>query len=177
MTTSRIDPAAVAALSSAKVVPLPARAPERLVGVGFRCWLTGLSNGDIRCWEEAWNTFSGTLGPDNAKALLIDLSKFVRAVKATANRDIEVSPSGCRGFCRDECLAISIIAATQHGVHPALTASAEALIGSDDIGDAINGAQVLARGLSQANQMLSPESICPATCALRALTRRRPTTH
>ncbi|MFN0219430.1 MAG: hypothetical protein ACKVP4_11515 [Hyphomicrobium sp.] len=159
--------------ASATILPLPARAPERLVGVGFRCWFAGLSSGDIRCWEEAWNTFSGTLGPDNAKGLLIDLSKFVRAVKASANRDIEISPSGCRGFCRDECLAISIVAASQHGAHPALTASAEALIGSDDIGDAINGAQSLAVSLRRAKQLLSPESICPATCALRALTRRR----
>lgn len=161
--------------TSATILPLPARAPERLVGVGFRCWLAGLSTGDIRCWEEAWNTYSGTLGPDNAKSLLIDLSTFVRAVKASASRDIEISPSGCRGFCRDECLAISIIAASQHGAHPALAASAGALIGSDDIGDAINGAQRLAKSLSRARQMLSADSICPATCALRAMTRRRAT--
>lgn len=175
MSSTPFDPAA-ANCASAAILPLPARAPERLVGVGFRCWLAGLSSGDIRCWEEAWNTFSGTLGPDNAKSLLIDLSKFVRAVKASANRDIEISPAGCRGFCRDECLAISIVAASQHGALPALTASAEALIGSDDIGDAINGAQTLATSLRRAKQLLSPESICPATCALRALTRRR-TTH
>ncbi len=163
--------------STGKVLPLPARAPERLVGVGFRCWFGGLSSGDIRCWEEAWNTFSSTLGPNQAKTLLLDLSKFVRAVKATADRTIEISPSGCRGFCRDECLAISIIAASQHDARPALTASAAALIGSDDIGDTINGAQSLAAGLARARQMLSPDSICPATCALRALPRRRPPSH
>ena len=60
---------------SAKVVPLPARAPERLVGVGFRCWLAGLSTGDIKCWEDAWNTFSGMLGPEHAKTLLLDASR------------------------------------------------------------------------------------------------------
>lgn len=155
------------------VLPLPVRAPERLVGVGFRCWLAGLSTGDIKCWEEAWNTFSGLLGPDQAKALLLDLSKFVRAVKANAQRDIEVSPSGCRSFCRDECLAISIIAACQHDARKALTDSAAALIGSEDIGDTLNGAQALAAALSNANQMLCQESVCPATCALRAR-RRRP---
>jgi hypothetical protein len=144
-----------------------------LVGVGFRCWLAGLSTGDIKCWEEAWNTFSGLLGPDQAKALLLDLSKFVRAVKANAQRDIEVSPSGCRSFCRDECLAISIIAACQHDARKALTDSAAALIGSEDIGDTLNGAQALAAALSNANQMLCQESVCPATCALRAR-RRRP---
>jgi hypothetical protein len=157
---------------SAKVVPLPARASERLVAVGFRCWLAGLSTGDIKCWEDAWNSFSGMLGPEQAKALLLDLSKFVRAVKANAQRDIEISPTGCRSFCRDECLAISIIAACQHNERQALTASAAALIGSDDIGDTLNGAQALAAALRQANQMLCPESVCPATCALRAQRRR-----
>lgn len=157
---------------SAKVVPLPARAPERLVGVGFRCWLAGLSTGDIKCWEEAWNTFSGMLGPENAKTLLLDLAKFVRAVKANAQRDIEISPAGCRGFCRDECLAISIIAACQHDERQALTASAAALIGSEDIGDMLNGAQALAATLRKTNQMLGADSVCPATCALRIQRRR-----
>lgn len=157
---------------SAKVVPLPARAPERLVAVGFRCWLAGLSTGDIKCWEDAWNTFSGMLGPDNAKALLLDLSKFVRAVKANAQRDIEISPAGCRSFCRDECLAISIIAACQHDERQALTAAAEALIGSGDIGDTLNGAQALAAALRKTNQMLDADSICPARCGLRASRRR-----
>jgi len=158
--------------TSAKVVPLPAKAPERLVGMGFRCWLAGLSTGDIKCWEDAWNSFSGILGPEHAKALLLDLSKFVRAVKANAQRDIEISPNGCRSFCRDECLAISIIAACQHDERQALTASAAALIGSDDIGDTLNGAQALAAALRKANQLLCPESVCPATCALRAQRRR-----
>jgi hypothetical protein len=160
------------AKSTAKVVPLPARAPERLVGVGFRCWLAGLATGDIKCWEDAWNTFSVMLGPEQAKRLLLDLSKFVRAVKANAQRNIEISPTGCRSFCRDECLAISIIAACQHGERQALTASAAALIGSEDIGDTLNGAQALAAALRQANQMLCAESVCPATCALRAERRR-----
>lgn len=173
MTASQFDPLKLPAKSSAKVLPLPARAPERLVGIGFRCWLGGLSTGDIRCWEEAWNTFSSTLGPEHAKDLLMNLSTFVRAVKANADRDIEIAASGCAGFCRDECLAISIIAASQHDVRPALTASAVALIGSDDIGDTINGAQSLAVGLTHAKQILSRDSICPATCALRALPRRR----
>lgn len=172
MASPSVNARTTSATPSAKVVPLSAKAPERLVGVGFRCWLAGLSTGDIKCWEDAWNSFSGILGPEHAKALLLDLSKFVRAVKANAQRDIEISPSGCRGFCRDECLAISIIAACQHDERQALTASAAALIGSDDIGDTLNGAQALAAALSKANQLLCPESVCPATCALRTQRRR-----
>jgi hypothetical protein len=173
MTISQATPALNARSTSSNILPLQARAPERLVGVGFRCWLAGFSTGDIGRWEEAWNTFAGTLGEQHAKPLLLDLSQFVRAVQATTQRDIEVGPSGCRAFCRDECLAISMIAACQHDARTALTASAAALIGSDDIGDVLNGAQTFACGLREANQMLCMESICPATCAMQAL-RRRP---
>ena len=151
----------------ANVVPLAARIPERLVGIGFRSWLTGFSTSDIHCLEDAWNTFSGTLGNERAKTLLIELSQFVRAVKVSTQRDIEVQTSGCRGFCRDECLAISIIAACQHDARSALAASAAALIGSDDIGDTLCGAQRFACGLKSANQILSADSVCAATCGLR----------
>jgi hypothetical protein len=161
------------ALRSDNVISFPRSAPEHLVGVGFRCWLGGLSSGDIQRWEEAWNTFSGALGPDRAKDLLLDLSHFVRAVKANAHRDIQISPTGAGCFCRDECLAISIIAATQHGDRSTLKASACALIGCDDIGDTISGAQVLANGLRSAKQLLRQESICPASCALYAAARLR----
>lgn len=149
------------------VIPLQSRAPERLVGVGFRCWLTGFTTGEIGSWEEAWNTFSSTLGNDHAKRLLIDLSQFVRAVSATSERNIHVQAPGCSGFCRDECLAISMIAACQHDARDALRASTTALIGCDDIGDALTGAQKFAGGLRAVNQILSADSVCPATCALR----------
>ncbi len=167
MTTTRTPRPASAYAGVANVVVLPARAPERLVGVGFRCWLTGFTSGDIGCWTEAWNTFSGALGNDRAKDLLLDLSKFVRAVSATSERDIQVQTPGCAGFCRDECLAISIIAACQHDARDALRGSITALLGSDDIGDTLNGAQSFACGLKSANQILSADSVCPATCALR----------
>jgi hypothetical protein len=161
----------------ATVIPLAGRAPERLVGVGFRCWLNGLTSGDIGNWAEAWDTYSGVLGPGHARDVLVDLSVFVRAVSATANRAIEVSPAGCPGFCRDECLAISIIAASQHGDRAALTETTATLIGSGDIGDALIGAQRLAGGLSKRSQRLSPDSICPATCALQMMRRTTRTRH
>jgi hypothetical protein len=167
MATTRLDLSAATTLTSSNIVPLAARAPERLVGVGFRCWFAGFTTGDIGCWEEAWSVFSRTLGNGPAKALLLDLSQFVRAVSATSERDIQVQAPGCGGFCRDECLAISIIAACQHNDRQSLAASVSALLGSDAIGDALNGAQTFACGLKSVHQVLSADSVCPATCALR----------
>jgi hypothetical protein len=42
----------------------------------------------------------------------------VRTIKNKARREIEVFPMGCKGFCRDECIAISMVAACQHDACP-----------------------------------------------------------
>ena len=166
MTISNSKPPAPRAATPAKVMPFPGRIPERLVGVGFRCWLTGFDTGDVSAWEEAWTAYRSTIGTDLAKPLLLELSQFVRAVKTNCNREIEVYPAGCLGFCRDECLAISVIAASQHDRRPELRACTAALTGTDDIGDALLGAQRFAASLREARQILSASSICPANCPL-----------
>jgi len=134
-------------------------APERLVGVGFRCWLSGFQTSDIGCWELAWEEMSRAVGAHAAKPLMSDLASWVRAVQDAAERRIEVSPSGCRRFCRDECLAISMVAACQHSSCPAFRACAVALLGSNEIEEAIDCADGFARRLKEANQMLSPGSV------------------
>lgn len=134
-------------------------APERLVGVGFRCWLAGFQTGDIGCWEVAWEEMSRAVGPRNAKPLMTELAHWVRAVQETAERRIEVYPAECRRFCRDECLAISMVAACQHSACPAFRACAVALLGSNEIEDAIEGADGFARRLKEADQLLSPGSV------------------
>ena len=134
-------------------------APERLVGVGFRCWLAGLQTSDIGCWEVAWEEMSRAVDPRSAKPLMSELAAWVRAVQDAAERRIEVYPAECRRFCRDECLAISMVAACQHSACPAFRACAVALLGSDEIEEAIEGADGFARRLKEADQLLSPGSV------------------
>ncbi len=153
---------------AADPMEMSGRTPERLVGYGFRCWLTGFETGDVTAWEDAWNSYRASLGADAAKPLILQLSQFVRAVSANADRSIEVYPPRCSGFCRDECLAISIIAACQHGQRTALCTCAAALLGSNDIGDALICAQNFAAGLKAADRMLCQSSVCAANCPLWA---------
>jgi hypothetical protein len=133
--------------------------PERLVGVGFRCWLSGFQTSDIGCWETAWHEFSTAVGPRAAKPLMTDLACWVRAVQDTAERRIEVYPANCRRFCRDECLAISMVAACQHSACPAFRACAIALLGSNDVDEAIDCAESFASRLREADQVLSPGTV------------------
>jgi hypothetical protein len=143
---------------SAIQAPPMLSAPERLVGVGFRCWLSGFRNSDIGCWEVAWDAYSGAVGPRAAKPLMSELAAWVRAVQEAAERRIELYPARCDQFCRDECLAISMVAACQHSACPAFRACAVALLGSSEIEEAMEGAEEFALRLKEADQVLSPDT-------------------
>ena len=152
-----------------RAVVATARPPlqaERLVGVGFRCWMNGLDTGDIDCWQSAFSEYAGCVGVDNAKALVPSLSNWVRAVRGSAQRPIEIASRGCNQFCRDECLAIAMVAACQHSACPALKACAFALIGSSEVNRALDAAEEFAHSLRRADQILSPGSICNAAAMM-----------
>jgi hypothetical protein len=134
-------------------------APERLVGFGFRCWLAGYQTSDIGCWEVAWHEFSKSVGARAAKPLMTELAWWVRTIQDGAGRKIEIYPAPCRRFCRDECLAISMVAASQHSACPAFRACAVALLGSNKIEETIDGAECFARSLKNVDQILSPSSV------------------
>ena len=137
----------------------PRTGAEWLVGVGFRCWLAGYDTGNIGCWENGWNEYNRVLGAQRAKRAVTELACWVRAVRASASRKIEYCPLSCPGFCADECMAISLIAASQHHRCPAMRACALALTGSDLVDPVIDAANAFADALEEANQHLSPEAV------------------
>ena len=134
-------------------------AAERLVGLGFRCWLAGLPDERHRLLGGRLAPVLARVGPRAAKPLMTELACWVRAVQDTAERRIEVYPAQCRRFCRDECLAISMVAACQHSACPAFRACAVALLGCNDVDEAIEGAEGFARCLKEADQILSPGTV------------------
>lgn len=158
--------------SGREIIAAPVHAAERLVGLGFRCSVAGAAFCDPASWRTLSGAYLTALGPECGNTLLLRLSQFTCAVHNTAQRPISVNQLGCRGFCRDECLAISVIAACQHDARPALRACASALTGSSDIGDTLNSAQIFAQELACAGQMLRADSVCPATCAFKLHPKR-----
>jgi hypothetical protein len=149
----------IAGKARASVRGSPSSGAEWLVGVGFRCWLAGYDTGDIAYWENGWNTYQRTLGAERARRAVTELACWVRAVRASASRKIEYSPFGCPGFCADECLAISLIAASQHHRCPAMRACALALTGSELVDPVLDAANGFADALHEADQRLSPEAV------------------
>lgn len=137
----------------------PARGPERLVGIGFRCWLAGYDTCDINCWETGWNYYARELGVTRAKAAVTELSCWVRLMRSSACRKIGYFPHGCKRFCQDECMAISMVAASQHSVCPAMRACAFALLGSSEIDGVVESAGEFGCILREAGHILSQNAI------------------
>jgi len=140
--------------------------PERLVGLGFRYWLAGYRTGEIGCWEKAWRAYADVMGPASAKHALSDLSNWVRAVNLHAQRPLETPAVDCDGFCRDECVAIAMIAACQHNACPAMRACAFALLGCSMIDEVVEVAEDFAKAMRDARQVLSPASAHTASLLL-----------
>jgi hypothetical protein len=134
-------------------------APERLVGLGFRYWMLGRKTGDISSWERAWDLYSGVFGLCGARLAVGSLSCWVGAVNRWAQREIQVFPEGCGSFCRDECIAVSMIAACQHNTCPAMRSCAFALMESSTLDRVTLEAQVFADVLTGLEMHLSPGSI------------------
>lgn len=138
------------------------RGAERLIGLGFRYWVAGYKSGDIDRWGDAWRIYSQALGPNAARTAVSELSAWVRAVSAAARREIEVSAGDGAGFCRDESLALSMIAACQHNTCPAMRACAFALIESSLIDEVVHHAESFAVTMRGLDQVLSPGLIVNA---------------
>jgi hypothetical protein len=140
--------------------------PERLVALGFRYWMLGRETGEIGCWERAFNLYQGHFGVAGARVALTQLSHWVAAVDNAARRDIEVSPAACPSFCRDECLAVSMIAACQHQTCPAMRACAFALAESVRLEHVMATARSLADAMLGLDQVLAAGSSVPAIASI-----------
>jgi hypothetical protein len=109
------------------------RKPERLVVTGLRCCMAGYAYGDVDCWETAWRAYCGEVGTADARRLMGELQFWVRTLRAESARSIDLFPHGCGNVCRDECMALSLIAALQDHDEPTAYLAAHHLAG--DIGE------------------------------------------
>jgi hypothetical protein len=141
----------------------PRLQPERLVGVAFRHSLAAERTGESHFKELLWQEIANQIGSDRASPIASDVTCFARAIDKSACRPLEILPPGCPGFCRDECLVISMVAASQHGSCPALRSCAYALLHSVMLDEPIRTAEVLGHHLRCVGHILSPNAICEAT--------------
>ncbi len=143
------------------------------IGRAFRSGILALNGHRIEAWSFAWQELAALTGGEEADILLEGMADFVEAVDSCAGRPIAVLPSGCPGLCRDECLAVSMVAASQIGACPALKACAYALLRCSRIERPIETADRLAQQLQCFGAVLSADYVCNAA-AMLAQTSERP---
>lgn len=136
--------------------------PETIVGLGFRGWIAGYQSGDIGCWEEVWRLYATHLGAQRAQAAVGGLSEWARSVAVAARSPISVLPLDARGFCRDESLAIAMIAACQHNTCPAMRACAFALLETSMVDEVLHHAGTFALTLRSLDAVVPPAWIVNA---------------
>jgi hypothetical protein len=90
------------------------RVPEKLVLGGYRRWLAGYETGSVTPWEMGWALYTQHLGGAGGRRALGELSHFIRTLRHCAACPLASFPFGAHHVCRDECLALGLIAALQH---------------------------------------------------------------
>jgi hypothetical protein len=90
------------------------RAPERLVLEGYRRWLAGFESGSVTPWEMTQTLYEELLGAAEGRRVVAELAHFVRTLRRCAACPLKSFPFNAHHVCRDECLALGLIAALQH---------------------------------------------------------------
>lgn len=95
---------------------------ERMVGLGFRCWMRGLQTADTRFFDVCSRHYILSFGLKNGIILTSKLADWVYEIDRLRQRPIDIHRISDAGFSYDEVVAISMIAACQHSECPALQA-------------------------------------------------------
>ncbi len=90
------------------------RAPERLVIEGYRRWMGGYDSGQVECWEQAWDLYTQELGSASAGPVLLAMAGWVRCLRRSTSRTMGFFPYNSCHLCKDECLVIAMVSASQH---------------------------------------------------------------
>ena len=120
---------------------------------------------DDACCRSALHLYAADIGEEAAKTIMPELCVWVHAIHAAAAREIEIYPQACAGFCRDECLAISMIAACQCDNASSVRACAFALTGIGTVDEVVETAGRFGRALHRSGIVFGDASIALAVPA------------
>jgi hypothetical protein len=142
---------------------------ERTVLTSYRSAMAGYDLGDPSCWDELWINLVNEGGVDLACRISGRLHYFVRSLRAARGGRLKYFPVACKRACADECLMLSLLSASQHGMAPTLEFCLRHLMPEIDT-ELRDAAQLLSSELTQTGLTLLPvplsviQSIVPETC-------------
>ncbi len=142
---------------SARIAAIHVDAPaENLFFAQFRAWMAGYCSRDIFAWDFAWDALRRFVCEESAKALYSEFHLFARTLNARPGRAIEWRPDVCRCLCRDEYLALRLVAASQCGDVASEFSAASELLGTDQVHALLMASRSLAQALKVRRFVLSP---------------------
>ena len=130
--------------------------PEYLVVNGLRLWAHGCMAEDRGAWKEAARLYATHLSQPFASLAVAQLAAWVRSIRDWRPMELEIFAPRCRHVCRDECLALGMVAAWQHGDGLALSLTAAHLGGPAGQLEVAEAAQGLAVLLNASGFVLRP---------------------
>jgi hypothetical protein len=146
------------------------RPPERLVLEGYRRWLAGFESGSVLPWEMTQTLYEELLGAAEGRRVVAELSHFVRTLRRCAACPLNSFPFNAHHVCRDECLALGLIAALQHSDRDAAATCLSAMACPALLASVAEAAASFADALAAARHYLLP---IPQSAIEDVLTRSR----
>ena len=138
--------------------PGPGERGLAFVVLAYRCAMAEISGTQESYRIGVWEVLERAAPGGEADALFGSVFGFVRSLIGAAERPIEWRNTFCAHLCRDEWLAIAMIDAAQRADVAGLLGFASQLVGVEDLGDALNATQALARALARRGVYLRPEA-------------------
>ncbi|WP_040878877.1 hypothetical protein [Kaistia granuli] len=132
------------------------RPPEKLVVEGLRRWMQGCERGSVACWERAASLYAEELGVAEGSRVLGALAHWVATLRTWMDRPAGLSPSECPRLCRDECFAVTMIAACQNHDDDSLSHALGRLVPPEGRGDVVRATRAFADALAETGQILIP---------------------
>jgi hypothetical protein len=146
------------------------RPPEKLVLEGYRRWLAGFESGSVMPWELTQTLYEELLGAAEGRRVVAELSHFVRTLRRCAACPLRSFPFNAHHVCRDECLALGLIAALQHDDQGAAATCLSAMACPSLSANVAEAAASFADALAAARHYLLP---IPQSAIEDVLTRSR----
>jgi hypothetical protein len=153
------------------------RPPERLVLEGYRRWLAGFETGSVVPWEMTQTLYDELLGPAQGRHVVAELSHFVRTLRRCAACPLKSFPFNAHNVCRDECLALGLIAALQHDDEGAAQTCLSAIACPALSANVAEAAATYADALAGARHYLLPIPLSAIEDVLARSTAGRGTVH
>ncbi|MFV0368181.1 MAG: hypothetical protein ACK5KM_06960 [Hyphomicrobiaceae bacterium] len=132
--------------------------PEYLIGMGFRARLLMLAHGNRTFLGRIERYYTTVVPPQHCNDVLSGLIAWTLHIDTAASRRIEVHAADRRDFSKDEALAISAIATSQHSVPRETQMLLSDLIGESAYHEVLNATNRFAATLNYAGLVLSAQN-------------------